>query len=141
MAPAELIWTHGPDSLLSRPLIVTRGGEAALPLAGLLALDDSAFRARFKGSPIKRAKRSGLLRSAAIALGNRPDPTAFAELAAAARDDDPVIREAATCALWRWIEAGMMAEECRGVLESHSAEQSLTSSTSAAGSRPGPSTA
>ena len=130
---------HAPGS--DEPGFQPRGGEAALPLAGLLALDDSAFRARFKGSPIKRAKRSGLLRSAAIALGNRPDPAAFAELAAAARDDDPVIREAATWALGRWIEAGMMADECRGVLESHSAEQSDTSSTSAAGSRPGPSTA
>jgi hypothetical protein len=50
-----------------------------------------------------------------------------------------VIREAATWALGRWVGAGMMAEECRGVLERHSAEQSDTSSTSAAGSRPGPS--
>jgi hypothetical protein len=52
-----------------------------------------------------------------------------------------VIREAATWALGRWIVADVMAEECRGVLESHSAEQSDTSSTSAAGSRPGPSVA
>jgi epoxyqueuosine reductase len=77
---------HAPGS--DEPGFQPRRGEAALPLAGLLALDDSAFRARFKGSPIKRAKRSGLLRSAAIALGNRPDPTAFAELAAAARLHD-----------------------------------------------------
>ena len=37
----------------------------------LIALTDEGFRSRFKGSPMKRAKRAGLARNAAIALENR----------------------------------------------------------------------
>jgi len=130
---------HAPGS--SEPTFQPRGGEATLSLAGLLGLDEQAFRKRFKGSAIKRAKRTGLLRSAAIALGNQPDPASFSALAAAACDADPVIREAATWALGRWIEAGVMADECRAAIDHQAPSQSLTSSTSAAGSRPGPSVA
>ena len=36
----------------------------------LLAMDDEAFRAAFRNSPIKRAKRRGLARNAAVVLGN-----------------------------------------------------------------------
>jgi len=36
----------------------------------LLELDDEAFSRRFRNSPIKRAKRSGLQRNVCIALGN-----------------------------------------------------------------------
>ena len=130
---------HAPGS--SELTFQPRGGEATLSLAGLLSLDEQAFRKRFKGSAIKRAKRTGLLRSAAIALGNQPDLASFPALAAAAGDADPVIREAANWALGRWIEAGVMADECRAVLDRQAPSQSLTSSTSAAGSRPGPSVA
>jgi epoxyqueuosine reductase len=131
---------HAPGS--NEPTLQPRGGEATLSLAGLLGLDEPAFRKRFKGSAITRAKRTGLLRSAAIALGNAPDPASFSALAAAAHDHDPVIREAAEWALGRWIEAGAMADECRAVLVGRQpASQSLTSSTSSAGSRPGPSVA
>jgi epoxyqueuosine reductase len=130
---------HAPGS--SELTFQPRGGEATLSLTGLLSLDEPAFRKRFKGSAIKRAKRTGLLRSAAIALGNQPDPASFPALAAAAGDTDPVIREAADWALGRWIEAGVMADECRAILDGQAPSQSLTSSTSAAGSRPGPSVA
>jgi epoxyqueuosine reductase len=47
-----------------------RAGMPALDLGELLALDDEAFRRRFKDSPIKRAKRAGLQRNAAVALQN-----------------------------------------------------------------------
>ena len=100
----------------TEPTLQPRGGAVTLPLADLLALDEPAFRRRFKGSAIKRAKRTGLLRSAAISLGNHPDPESFPALAAAAGDADPVIREAAAWALSRWIDEGVMADECRAVL-------------------------
>jgi len=130
---------HAPGS--SEPTFQPRNGEPTLPLADLLALDEQSFRRRFKGSALKRAKRTGLLRSAAIALGNRPAAGGFAAIAAAAGDRDPVIREAAAWALGRWIEAGVMADECRAVLGGQVSSHDETSSTSAAGSRPGPSTA
>ena len=105
---------HAPGS--NEPRLQPRGGEATLSLADLLGLDEPAFRRRFKGSAIMRAKRTGLLRSAAIALGNTPDPASFSALAAAAGDADPVVREAAEWALGRWIVAGVMADECRGAI-------------------------
>jgi epoxyqueuosine reductase len=95
-----------------------REGEASLSLADLLALDAAGFRHRFRGSPILRAKRRGLLRSAAIALGNRPHPPAFGSLTAALDDAEPVVRGAAAWALGRWIAAGVKGAEARAALES-----------------------
>jgi epoxyqueuosine reductase len=107
---------HAPGS--GEPAFQPRGGQASLSLAEMLALDERGFRERFRGSPILRAKRRGLLRSAALVLGNRPHPPAFAALAAAAADADAVIRGAAAWALGRWIAADVMPAEARGVLES-----------------------
>lgn len=47
-----------------------RPGLPNLNLIELFALDDVGFRRRFGGSPIKRAKRGGLQRNAAVALEN-----------------------------------------------------------------------
>jgi epoxyqueuosine reductase len=77
-----------------------------LELASLFGLDDAGFRERFRGSAILRAKRSGLLQSAAIALGNRPDPAAAAALVAALDDADSIVRGAVAWALGRWLAAG-----------------------------------
>lgn len=95
---------HAP--VTDEPAFQPRHGEATLALADILALDDAGFRRRFAGSPLARAKRRGLARSAAIALGNRPDAASFSALAGALADDDPVIRGAAAWALGRWRLAG-----------------------------------
>jgi len=50
-------------------------------LAELLSLDADGFSRRFRGSAIKRTKRRGLLRNAAIALGNSRNPAALPILA------------------------------------------------------------
>lgn len=71
-------------------------------LEDILALDDEAFRQRFRGSSIKRAKRRGLARNAALALGNQGNAAARPVLErAAAADPEPLVREAATWALAR----------------------------------------
>jgi epoxyqueuosine reductase len=95
---------HAPVS--DEPAFQPRGGETTLSLAEILMLDDDGFRRRFKGSPILRAKRVGLARSAAIALGNRPDPAAAAALEQALRDSEQVVRDAAAWALGQWIAKG-----------------------------------
>jgi epoxyqueuosine reductase len=59
------------------------------------------FSARFKGSPIKRAKRRGLLRNVAVALGNWGSPEAVPALAAALSDEEPLVRGHAAWALGR----------------------------------------
>jgi epoxyqueuosine reductase len=66
--------------------------DMAPPLPALLALDDAAFRARFRGTPLARPKRRGLLRNAAVALGNHRDPRGVAPLAAALADPEPLVR-------------------------------------------------
>ena len=45
-------------------------------LIGWMTMTQEEFSARFKGSPIKRAKRCGLLRNVAVALGNWGSPEA-----------------------------------------------------------------
>ncbi len=76
--------------------------ETAAPrLVDLMALDEAAFRARFKGSPIKRVKRRGLLRNVAVALGNWGSPQALPVLEQALADPEPLIREHAAWAIER----------------------------------------
>jgi epoxyqueuosine reductase len=70
-------------------------------LEDLLDLDRDGFRARFRGTAIARTKRSGLLRNAAIALGNRRDTGAVAALTRALDDEDDAVCGAASWALAR----------------------------------------
>jgi epoxyqueuosine reductase len=78
-----------------------REGLMAPDLDALAALDDDAFREAFRRSPVKRAKRRGLLRNVAIALGNSGDPSRRPVLARLAADADPIVREHAEWALRR----------------------------------------
>jgi epoxyqueuosine reductase len=67
----------------------------------LLALDEATFRGRFRRTALWRARRGGLLRNAAIVLGNRGDAHAVPALERALEDPEPVVREAAGWALSR----------------------------------------
>ena len=80
-------------------------------LLPLLELDDEGFRERFRGSPIKRAKRAGLQRNVCVALGNIGDPVAVPALAKALQTSEPLVREHAAWALGR-----IGGEEARTVL-------------------------
>ncbi len=66
-----------------------------------MTMTQEEFSARFKGSPIKRAKRRGLLRNVAVALGNWGSPEAVPALAVALNDEEPLIRGHAAWALGR----------------------------------------
>jgi epoxyqueuosine reductase len=94
----------------SSPLIAADANVAAPPLLDLLALDEAAFRARFRGSPILRTKRRGLVRNACVAAGNCPawqedaggEPSvAVPALAALLHDEEPLVRGHAAWALGR----------------------------------------
>jgi len=65
----------------------------------LLSLSVEEFRRRFRATALMRAKRGGLLRNAAIVLGNRGDPVALPALRSALHDSDILIREAAQWAI------------------------------------------
>ncbi len=70
-------------------------------LADVMALSDAEFRERYRGTPIVRTKRRGLLRNAAVALGNSGLDEAREPLERAIEDPEPLIREHAAWALGR----------------------------------------
>jgi epoxyqueuosine reductase len=76
-----------------------RPGLYAPQLIPLLSLTAAEFRARFRGSPILRAKRRGFLRNVAVALGNIKDQTAIPALIHALDDEEPLVRGHAAWAL------------------------------------------
>jgi epoxyqueuosine reductase len=75
--------------------------HAAPPLLDLIGLTPARFKERFKGTPILRARRKGLLRNVAVALGNWGDPTAVPALVGALTDPEPLVRGHAAWALGR----------------------------------------
>lgn len=76
-----------------------------LELAPLFELDDAGFRARFRHTPLWRAKRRGLLRSAALALGNQRHAAGLPALARGLNDPEPLIRSACAWALGQLVGA------------------------------------
>ncbi len=76
-----------------------RPATAALQLRDYLALTEEQFRALFRGSPVKRIKRRGLLRNVCVALGNVGTPDDIPALERAAVDPEPLIAEHARWAL------------------------------------------
>jgi len=67
-----------------------------------LSLTPQEFNYKFKGSPIKRAKRRGYLRNVSVALGNEGGPNAVLALTEALlRDPEPLVRGHAAWALGR----------------------------------------
>jgi epoxyqueuosine reductase len=73
----------------------------SLDLAALLGMSAEEFRRRFRGTALTRAKRRGLLRNAALVLGNAGDPAALPALRRARDDPEPLVREAAAWAIAR----------------------------------------
>jgi epoxyqueuosine reductase len=83
------------------PAFMPRPGVHGAPLVELMSLSQEEFSARFKGSPVKRAKRRGFLRNVAVALGNWGSPEAIPALVAALSDEEPLVRGHAAWALGR----------------------------------------
>jgi epoxyqueuosine reductase len=82
------------------PALARRPGAPDPELVQELSLSVEAFRRKFKGSPVKRAKRRGYLRNVAIALGNRRDSAALPALAdALRREHEPLVRAHAAWAI------------------------------------------
>jgi epoxyqueuosine reductase len=74
-------------------------GDARAVATRILAMDDETFRREFKGSAMKRAKRSGLARNAATVLGNVGTCDDEAALVHALDDPEPLVAEHAKWAL------------------------------------------
>jgi epoxyqueuosine reductase len=77
-----------------------REGLHAPELIPLMTLSEEEFQRRFKGSPLRRAKRRGLLRNVAVALGNlRREGAVPALTHALLEDPEPLVRGHAAWAL------------------------------------------
>ena len=98
------------ESFQSRP------GLESAPLRDILTMDQNDFSQRFRKSPIKRTKRRGLLRNAAVALGNVGDASDVPTLSRALSDSEPLVRQHAAWALGRI--GGRSATEALSLAES-----------------------
>jgi epoxyqueuosine reductase len=73
------------------------------PLADILHLDDTAFRARFAGTPVKRTGRDRIVRNALIAAGNSGNAAYTRAVETLLDDPSPFVRAMAVWALARLV--------------------------------------
>jgi epoxyqueuosine reductase len=86
------------------PAFEPRPGALHPDFAGLAGLEPEAFGVRFQKSPLKRAKRRGLLRNVAVAIGNAGAAEHRPLLERLAGDEDPLVAEHARWGLARLDE-------------------------------------
>ena len=91
-----------------KPEFQPREGLVTPALAWLAEISEGEFREKFRGSPIKRAKRSGLRRNTLIAIGNSGDRSLLPVTERACDDGDAAISEAA-----RWAKKRLEQSETR----------------------------
>ena len=91
-------------------------GQNPIELAELFDLNEEAFRSRFRHTPLWRPHRRGLLRNAAIVLGNQRAEVAVSALTRGLEDPEPIVRGA--CA---WALGQIATLECIAVLEAQRA--------------------
>src|SRR5436309_7850986 len=92
-------WNRFADAAAANRAFLPRAELAAPRLAELLALDDTAFREMFAGSPIKRIGVARIIRNCLIAAGNSGDPSLAEAVRSHLAHPDPVIADAAEWAL------------------------------------------
>lgn len=88
-------WNRKP----SRSAIRRQDPLDRLNLLDIFTITDDEFRQRFRKTPLWRTRRRGILRNAAIVLGNQQDARAISALTVGLADDEPVVRGAAAWAL------------------------------------------
>ena len=81
------------------PAFQPRDGNLAPELLSLVNMTQAEFSEKYRGSPIKRAKRRGFLRNVIVAIGNWGSRAAVPALKKALVDDEPLIRGHAAWAL------------------------------------------
>ena len=94
-------WNEKQALPTDEPAFQSRPGFERPELHGILEMDQAAFSERFRKSPIKRTKRRGLLRNAAVALGNTGDRSDVPVLERALSDVEPLVRSHSAWALGR----------------------------------------
>ena len=108
-------WNDGAPTAVE-PRFAPRAGMSAPDLHELILLDEKAFRERFQGTPVMRARYGGFLRNVAVALGNTGGETSLYPLARVLRHTEPLVRGHAAWALSR-IGIRFRLERIRRILE------------------------
>ncbi len=93
---------HAP--VIDEPALFPLAQQTSLDLVQLFELDEAAFRQRFRHTPLWRPKRRGILRNAAIALGNCPTPRALDALIRGLNDEEPLVRGDCAWALGQYAD-------------------------------------
>ena len=96
-------WNRRAPATLA-PEFQPRPGLLDPELESLAAISEAGYRAKFRGSPMKRAKYNGLLRNVALAMGNSRQPRFRAALERLAQHEDATVREQAEWSLARLEE-------------------------------------
>jgi epoxyqueuosine reductase len=91
-------WNRKPPATLT-PEFQPRAGLQVADAIRLMSLTAEQFDTEFGETPLARPGRTGILRNAAIVLGNSQDPAAIPALQNGLQDADPTIREACEWAL------------------------------------------
>jgi epoxyqueuosine reductase len=94
-------WNRFAHESAQARLFYPAAGNDAPGLVELLALDREGFRARFRNSPVLRAKHGGFLRNVAVALGNSGDRSAVPALVARLDHAEALVRGHVAWALGR----------------------------------------
>jgi epoxyqueuosine reductase len=103
--------------------LAARDALRAPDLAELVRLDDTAFRALFTKSPVKRIGRDRFIRNVLIAIGNADDTALAGEARRLLEDESALVRGAAV-----WALSQLMAPEAFAALASDKAGIETTES-------------
>lgn len=90
-------WNRKPSRAADRPAQPLD----RLDLRALFTISDDEFRVRFRKTPLWRTRRRGILRNAAIVLGNQQDAEAMDALTVGLSDREPIVRGASAWAIGR----------------------------------------
>ncbi len=122
-------WTRRlPQRVPRLPGLQAQMERIALPLLEGFAPDmpywlhAEAFAARFRRSPVRRAKRHGMARNVCVALGNWADPMTVPALTTALHDSMALVRGHAAWALGRVLRRHAHAEARAALLAAQQAE-------------------
>jgi len=110
-------WNHAAPTTVE-PAFSPQHSLNPLQLAELFDLDEPAFRLRFRQTPLWRSHRRGLLRNAAIVLGNQKATGAISALGKGLEDVEPLVRGASA-----WALGELASEPARQILKNRQGQE------------------
>lgn len=90
--------------ITSEPVFQPKPDLTPADALAILQMDETQFRERFRKTPLARPKRAGILRNAAIVVGNTKPNEALPVLIPLLNDPESLIRGAVVWALGRYID-------------------------------------